>query len=522
MHIHNGWGWMVCLLGLTGMVMFAGCGGSSNNRGPTGPSYTLQQPVPVTGQPSSIGGSVFTMAATASDPTNTVLIDQAANAALTLSGTTAAGAPYGPVTTTSTIRGGYTFSSVPAGTYTVSGTATSPSLPSGVTLSGSVSGVVAVGNVPTLMVNLLLGVSTNMCTFSGQVTQDNNPAGNAIISVNITAHTPDFLTGDSSAESSVILTFPAQSNGTYSIPNIPGGGTDYYIAAHSPTSMMAQTSNITAPTLNPTPNVNNLILTDATTPVFADLTLNIVSATLPSATVAAENQTLISRMAIANALHAPQARINMLQQLYTKTRTMRSISGFIENDLYWALNPATPGQTYVDVGVCGFNIYRGTAPPGPFILTGTNNDPYMCYFFDNDPALLNLSSSWYTVTSCAANGKQSPPATAIEAQPLPQITGLGPANGSSASASTGAFTWASVAGAQSYVVLKYPNSPSFNDTPPTSIIIDPAGATSEPFTASNLQPGTYWWSVAAFNNTDPNLATAASFSAYQQVVVTSP
>ena len=103
-------------------------------------------------------------------------------------------------------------------------------------------------------------------------------------------------------------------------------------------------------------------------------------------------------------------------------------------------------------------------------------------------------------------------------QPLPQISVLGP--GSTVSLSSGAFTWTAVPGAQSYVVLLYTQNPTFNDTPANSLTASQANATSESLSGSGLTPGTYWWSVAAYNTTDPTTATAASYSAFQQVKVT--
>ena len=517
------WRGVIGPLLLVGLFVLAGCGSSNANGNGSNPAYKLTQPVQIPSQPGSIGGSIFTMAARTSDTTGTVLIDSANNAVVTLTGTTATGTTITPMQTTTTIRGGYCFSSVPAGTYTVSATASSPNI-AAASLSNSVSGVVVLGNIPTSMVNLLVGAANNMYTFTGTITQDGKPAGGATVSADVTAHTTAYPE-DTSALSSIVLSTTANTDGTYQIA-VPAGGTDYYIASHSTTSMVAQTADLTSsppPLSTTTPNVENLTLTDATTPVFADLSLDIVSATLPAPTAQASNLALMSKIAIARLRNAPQAYQTRLQQFRNgklSTSARRVVSGIVENDLYWSLAAATATQTYVDVGVRGFNVYRATAATAPFVLTGSLRDPYLLFFFDNDPALNDFAARYYTVTSYAANGQESPPCPAIEALPLPPISGQSPAAGSTVSLSSGAFTWAAVQGALSYVVLIYSVNPTFNDSPVTSLTPSTPTNTSEPLSGSGLTPGTYWWSVQAFNTADPNDATAASYSAYQQVVVT--
>ncbi len=470
-----------------------------------------------------MNGTIFTMAArTSNDPNGVVLIDEANGATVTLTGTTTSGTTITPMTTTSNYRGGYAFTGVPAGTYTVSATATSPNI-AAASLSANVNGVVVQGNIATSMVNLLLGAGGNLCTFSGTIIQDGKPAGGASVSADVTAYTTDFdPTASSNYESTITLTTATNPDGSYQLL-VPAGGTDYYIDAHSTTSMVAESTDVTAPSAT-TPNVVNLTLTDASTPLFANITLDIITTTLPAPTAQAVNQALMTRIAVANKRRAPQTVLNRLQQLRNNRSTAkRIVTGTVENDLYWTLSAQT-GQTYLDVGVRGFNVYRALAPSSPFVLAGSDMDAYEFYYFDNDPVLSDLAPRYYTVTSFAANGQESSPATAIAATPLPPLTGITPAANGTVSLSSGSFSWAPVTGAQSYSVTIYSVNPTFNDTPVAILPLNANSATtstSQPLLGSGLTPGnTYWWSVQAYNTADPDYATAVSFSSYQQVTVT--
>ncbi len=80
------------------------------------------------------------------------------------------------------------------------------------------------------------------------------------------------------------------------------------------------------------------------------------------------------------------------------------------------------------------------------MLAGSDMDAYKFYYFDNDPVLSDMAPRYYTVTSFAGNGQESPPANAIKATPLPPITVLAPAANGTVSLTTGEFTWSAVTG----------------------------------------------------------------------------
>jgi len=465
--------------------------------------------------PGSIGGTVITIAPRPSDAT--ALIDQAYNATVTVTGTPDAGGSY-TKSTQSTVRGGYNFAGVPAGTYTVSATVKSPY--DATTLSGQLTGVRVRGNIPTLMANLLLGTPGQMAQVTGTITQNGHPAAGAVVSMDITAHTTEYPSNPS-ALSSIILSKTTDGDGKYQF-TVPVGGTDYYVAAHSDSSMVAQTNDITSLDLTQ-PNVYNLDLPAAEQPVFATMTLDIVSSTLPAPTAQAAQQSLISRIAVARALQMPKARLDRLLQLRTAPRGstgMRSFNGIVENDLYFYLQPATPGQTFLDLGVRGYNVYRAPSVAAPFVQVGSSNDPYQEMFFDNDPVLNDLQERYYTVTSYASYQQQSVTAPPILAKPLPQISVAGPDAGSSIPRATGKLSWNTVPGAKSYVVLKFTTEPTYDATPIVDVTIHRASDTSEGVASLPPTVQSFWWSVTAYNTTDPNFATAISTSTYRQVTLT--
>ncbi|HOF89654.1 MAG TPA: hypothetical protein PLZ36_16355, partial [Armatimonadota bacterium] len=291
---------------------------------------------------------------------------------------------------------------------------------------------------------------------------------------------------------------------------IPISGSTYYVAAHGDFSMVSESPVLESPPAGE--KEVNLLLDDAITPVFAPLQLDMLSATLPAPTAAAGEQALMTRLAVARALRAPADR---LARLETRARARAAgatrAAGWVENDLYWAVLDG-------DVGVRGFHIYRGTDKAGPYTYAGSVNDPYLLFFFDSDPALQSLPRTYYVVTSFAANGKSSSPSRPFLAEPLPQIEATGPADGAAIPRAGAQVTWNAVEGAKSYLVTVFFNAPpSFNMSPIRTPVVYTNGQTAESF--ADLPPGQYWWSVSAYNTTDPNWATAATYSAYRQVTI---
>lgn len=495
---------LLALLLVTLAFSLFGCGG---NTGPTPrpytpPNYTLLQPTEDPAKNSAIGGTLFSML--------NAVIDYPYNATVTLTGTTDKGDPYTD-TTTSSVRGGYRFEDVPPGVYTVSASATSTRIDN-LELTAAVAGVRARGNIPALMVNLLLGKADNRITFTGLITRAKTgaPAPGATVTVEVKGFTTDFLQGGGETTTSVLITTTTGADGRYT-QDVPAGGKGYYVAAHADFSMVTNSDKMLE--IPAGVKTVDLALNDAEAPVFAQLLLDMVSTTLPSPTKAASQQALVTRLAVARALHAPADRIARLDKLVAtrSTEITRAISGVVENDVYWAV-------TDNDVGVRGYYVYRATQEAGPYTCVGSANDPYLLNFYDNDPALQSLDRAYYTVTCYAANGKTSPPADARLAEPLQQIAPAGPADGATVAQAAAQVSWDAVPNAKSYLVTIFYNAaPSFNMAPYRTPVVYVKGETSESF--ASLPPGDYWWSVSAYNTEDPNYATAATYSAYRKITI---
>ncbi len=464
-------------------------------------SSLLQNPAEDPTKPGSIGGTLFTLALGGATPAG--IIDQANNAVVTLTGMPTAGGSFS-ASTRSTIRGGYQFADVPAGIYDLTATVG--------TLTGELRGVRVRGNLPTLMTNLLMSDPAQRATLSGTVTQGGLPAAEAIISVDVTAYTTEYLNGNQQDRVSVILSLTTDAAGHYTF-NLPSNGLSYYLAAHSATSMVSESQEIRV--LRPgDARTVDLMLVAAESPVFSRLLPDVVSATLPAPTALASERAMITRLAIARALHAPRERLTRLEQLSATrraTRAGRAVTGIVENDLYWTVLQS-------DIGVRGFNVYRSSeGVDGPFTRIGSTYDPYQMLFFDNDPVLQVNHPMAYMVTSYAANAQESSPTTPIYASPLPPVAITAPDDGAHLPVHAATIRWDDVPGARSYLVLKFATEPSYNTLPIGTLVTHLAGDTSEMLTG--LAPGDYWYSISAYDADDPNYATAAAYSAYRKITL---
>jgi len=120
--------------------------------------------------------------------------------------------------------------------------------------------------------------------------------------------------------------------------------------------------------------------------------------------------------------------------------------------------------------------------------------------------------------SYGAGGLVSQPSQPVLlAQPLPQITVNGPADGTALPAAGNAqFSWEPVPNAQSYVLTIYPTKPTYN----AAVYYEQSFPGSQTLTTVSLNSGTeYWWTVSAYNNAEPNYATAVSYATYRKITV---
>jgi len=499
---------LAMLTGLLCLSVLSGCGGVGGPSGSTGnsgipPKTSLGNATEDPTKPSSIGGSIFTMLPPPGQ--TSAIIDQAYNATVTINRTDG-GAVYF-AQTQSTVRGGYIFPNVPAGVYTVAATVSAAYATNSV-VSASLIGVHARGNIPTLMVNLLLGQSTQMATLTGIITQDGHAANGAVVSVDIKGYTPYYIEGTLYTVS-VILSTTTDANGRYTFA-VPIGGLTYFVAAHDATSAMSEMSTPFTSLAPGDQKEVNLTLPAATTPTFTTLTMDLLSCTLPQQTSKARQQALISRLAVARTRRASAVRLTRLENLVRSSQLMRAPSSLVENDLYWY---ADPGGTEVN----GYNVYRGGSTKGPFTMVGAALDPYMLFFYDNDPSLQPGTPQYYTVCSFAAGGATSNAAVPVLANPLPRCILNTPADGATVPVGSATVSWTAVPGALSYVVTKFNAEPTFNILSVGSNITHTATDTSEKLTG--LAPGNYWWSVSAYDTADPNQARAAAFTEYRKITL---
>jgi hypothetical protein len=495
---------MVFLMGAALMLALAGCNtgrSGSTTTPPVDTPVTVRMPLEDPTKPTAIGGTIFTL--------YSQMMDQAYNAEVQLTGKTDAGATY-TAKTYSRIRGGYQFTDIPAGTYSISAQVVSP-YDAELTLNGTITGVRARGNIPALMTNLLLGPTGQQAVFTGQITQNGRPAVGCIVSVDVTAYTTEYAHGDWQSKVSLILSTNTDAEGRYLV-SVPPGGTEYYVAAHSDTSMVASTAAMRDIKIGDQRTID-LVLQNAETPHFAGISSDIVSTTLPpNASNDVVSKVRVTQLATARALHAPASRIARLEKLAAAPVRTRGTGSQLENDLYWTLNEG-------DTGVRGFHVYRSSVVDGTYTYIGSATDPYLLFFFDNDPGLDVSTKYYYAIASYAANGQVSAPSKPIGVTPLPPLTTATPAKDAVMTQGDAVVTWATLPGAQSYMVLVFYGAqpPTFNVSPATEPTVHAAGVTQE--SLATLQPGEYWWTVSAYNATDPTYATAAAYTEYRHLTI---
>ena len=507
--------------GLLLSLVLAGCGGSSKTQ------MTLTNPVANPSLPGSFSGSVFSLSPARAGGSSAV-IDYPVGATVTL---TALSGGYSATAYTN-VAGGYQFANVPAGSYRVAVVAKSAE--SSTALTGSLANVIVQGGIPTLMVNVLVGDPTLQVTFTGKVqNQDGSSAIGAVVSLSVQAQ-PYYPQGTSSSANPVAVILPTYTaaNGSYTI-TVPSGAMDYLLCAHSATSQVTPDAGYsTAPVTGSTTTIIpagtttvtcNFTLITAVNPILPTLYMDVSSTTLPAATASGSSQALISELAVAHARAYAPAKMRVLQQRLTRclARAANTPIGSVENDVIAGQNSAPGSENYVR----GYDFYRGTTQGGTFVKLGTTTDPWAYVFIDNDPTLTTATSIYYTADCYAANGMVSNPAASIQARPLPVITNAGaqnatgqPLTGQTVSGTSATLSWSPVPGALAYAIIVFQESPTFNTIPDRFTNVNLGNGTS---CVINL-PGTYWWAVAAYNNTTPEYATASSYTAYNEVMIVPP
>ena len=429
-------------------------------------------------------------------------------------------APSTPITrqTTSTVRGGYRFDSVPAGKYSI--TAYSPNQ-ANANISAGVDNVRVDGGLTTPMVNLILGTPAGMATFTGTVTRGGNPAAGVTVSLETAAYDINHIVDPTDTTPIVVIVNTVtDASGIYTF-HIPSGAIGYILSTDSSSTDHVESGRILDLAAGEVRTIN-LALPAATSVIFPELDdFRLISTTLPEASTKAAADAMVTRMAVAQANNASAAQLDRLRQMATSRALTRGVPGIMENDLDWNIY-YTP-QWYVDnspldfdPSLRGYYIYRSATVGGPFAYIGASPNPYEYYFFDLDPAL-TTDPAYYVVTSFAAGGAVSGPSKVIPSHPMPQLQVTGPDDGASVASSDAQVSWQAVTGAKSYMVLLFNALPSYNSLPTDTKVI---AATETSASFAGLAPGTYWWGVSAYNDETPYNADAACYSEYRQVVVT--
>jgi len=511
-------------------VIITGC----PSPGPTtfnGPDPVL--PVEDITRPGSINGTI--------DVLEQQVLDTPAGATITLfpetDGVPAATATQ---TTTSLIRGGYQFAAVPKGVYTIH--AELPSrYTSGATLIGDIHGVVVRGNIPTLLANIIIGVTADVVTLTGTVTGPvTTPAGittgaiaDAQVSLMVVAYSVAHILQPSNIDPiQVSLHATTDASGKYII-TVPKNAVKYVLNAGATVGNSPLTDILLPDALNTV----DITLTAAGAITFPQIdTVDYVSTTFEAPTTRARQDAYYARLALTvNTATSRQGRA--ATRSTTRATTRVPPASLVENDLFnwydshWV---GTDGLIHpvLSAGIQGFNVYRNTSATQAPLWIGANTNRYDWGFVDNDPVLQPLTQYQYYVAAYAENnqlGKLSPPVIMSALPPVEVIT----ADGATLSRVDGVLSWKPVPGAKSYVLQIYPERPTYgymnpvqenrSDSVPSTITI-PAGATeiSVPLriTTAYTFPVDFWWSVSAGDQKNFDASYAASYGQYRKITVT--
>lgn len=488
----------VLVLSIT--FILGGCGG--------GGSLNLVQPTEDLAKPGSLSGTVQSLFNGKIDfPLKATVTIAAvdANKQVIIGGFTA--------NTLTTLTGTYQFTNVPKGFYKVSASIKAPTDPN-IDLTNSLPSVTVLGGLPTLAVNLLIG--RKLVTFSGLVTENNQAAVGAIVSIETSAEPFD----QSATTSASIISTTTDNTGRYFLTVPDDNALFYIITAHSQTSQPVEAPEIDTPLTAEMLNVPPIVLAVKNASQLLTPLLDWESMTLPEASPSGLASAMLSRVGVARLLQQPPAKISALTLKASQLNATRAAAtiGIVENDLSWGVpDPGSPD-------IRGYHIFRAASKAGPYVQIGTANDRFLTVFADNDPALTIDKSMHYMVTSFGKDGKNSTPSTPVTAKPLPVIQVVGPGtldDTGEVLEGSAVLTWQTVPGAKGYIVIIYRQAPTLN-TPPDQAL-SRKGLTPQDTSITLSETGTYWWSVSAYDVSTAGFnaaqAKAASFSAYRKIII---
>ena len=133
---------------------------------------------------------------------------------------------------------------------------------------------------------------------------------------------------------------------------------------------------------------------------------------------------------------------------------------------------------------------------------------------DRADALSVRTKYFYRLASLTAGGNSSQLSSPIAVTTLSQMVTTAPLNGETGVALDGAtFTWGAVQDARSYQVMLYPESPADGQQPVFLSPTIPSPRTNYAYDGPTLDVlEDYFWTVVAFNTSDPQAATAESYA----------
>lgn len=385
------------------------------------------------------------------------------------------------------VRGGFLLPNLPAGTYTLLASALTPD---GRRLEGRRSGVEVRAGQTTSNVNLIAIPEGMTGTLAGRVlSATGTPVAEATVGVSLDV---DWLTTRT------------DTTGSYTLPGVPA-------------------------TLEP-------LLVLAMAPGFDQAVAHL---TVPAGGVRERNFTLVpSRdglpsapfLSLVNAITYPRA-VTPLQQreygalreavyrrwapgkaeLWRKARSFPSLQrrwpegGLVEIDVFW--------EPLEQPNVGGYWVYRSLLPGEGYFKVVDVSMPTGFFAADMGVELTVGNRYYYRVRAYTNRRQEGDFSDAATTVPLGMLSLLAPPPGTPSAPTNPEFRWEPLAGAKAYVVVVFEQFPSARIAPLWQSDPLPEGRTRVLYTGPTLVRGrTYYWVVAAYNDTDLERANAESWS----------
>jgi carboxypeptidase family protein len=342
--------------------------------------------------------------------------------------------------------------------------------------------------------NLLIaiGPENRKGTIRGRVT---TPSGSRLGDVTV------FLNPEATVASAFRITDLA---GGYEFQGVPAG--TYTVVASAQSLVNAGRDQVVvSPGRSVTVDLSMLVSAGASVPAPSNLVADALTypdnAASVQARIRAVHQWLVGRTKQPGTAHT--ARRLRIQNWPAGTT--------IETSLSWSPPSATD--------LAGYVLERAIGS-GSFETIDRFADPTASAYYDLDPVYTTDQTYRFQLSAVSSNAVQSQPSNTASARPLEPLVGLAPAGGATVSGPP-TFSWQAVNRAQRYQVLVLSRPPELTDVDQMPLVWPPAANRAVAQTSSTqlvysgpaLQSGvTYYWTVFAFDQQDPDSATAVSAS----------